>query len=338
MVSTALALAASLLVVAGIVVWQQAQGPEPIARRPQAKKPAQAQQATRPAVPIVAPAPRPPELVRDPTLLEQVVLAGRFPRAKPARIAARKPPRGPASLADLVAAAAAGDVFALSVRVGQLRVDPERHEAQLAAVARAPDNAWRLPAARLLARLGTPRSLVALADLVADPLTAPAALEGLARLATSRDLARRAAAEPNPRHRISLIAALLARRSDDSTALYLALVDDRRTRPEALAAVGRLADPPSEPLLRFLESPRGAQRLAAAQALSRVPDPAVAERLCQALGGIGRQEALVALLLSTSDQAARCLDHARTDIYLVAAVHAAEQQLHHLGIKGGNLP
>jgi hypothetical protein len=44
--------------------------------------------------------------------------------------------------------------------------------------------------------------------------------------------------------------------------------------------------------------------------------------------GIGRQEALVALLLSSNAQAADILSRARHDLYLVASVQAAEFELH----------
>jgi hypothetical protein len=251
----------------------------------------------------------------------------------------RKAPRDEASFYEFVAAAGPNGAAAIAMRFGELRVDIPRLERQLWTSVRPGDGKRRLAAARLLAHIGSPRSLPVLVELAADPLTHEAALGGLGRLADDRDLARLAAVEPDERLRRQLLGVLLARGTSESVGLYLELVQHRNTRSDALAVLAQMEHPPADALLSYLESPQGAWRLAAAQALSRIADPAVFERLCQSLGGIGRQEALVALLLSPSPRAAECLNHARHNVYLVAAVQAAERQLHSLGIqRGGNVP
>jgi HEAT repeat protein len=95
-----------------------------------------------------------------------------------------------------------------------------------------------------------------------------------------------------------------------------------------LAAAGDAQHPPLEFLFCALESPRVAQRLAAARALGRVKNPAVARRLGHyVLENVSRHEALVALLARRDRFAADFIEQARDDLRLMAVVEAAEGQL-----------
>jgi HEAT repeat protein len=268
-----------------------------------------------------------------------VVLLGKFPKREPPRRSRPKRAPGEVSVDELIARLGERHDADVAAGLADLQADLPGSEQMLWDAVRQAEGKRRLGAARLLARIGTHRSLGVLIELAGDSLTHEAAVLGLARLAAAPEVARLAASEPDPRLRQHLLAGLLARRTSESTGYYLGLVQQPRTRSDALAAVVAMDDPPAEMLLDYLDSPQSSLRLAAAQALSRLADPAVAERLCQSLGGIGRQEALMALLLSSSDQAADCLRHARQNIYLMAAVQAAEQQLYSLDLqRGGNLP
>ena len=191
----------------------------------------------------------------------------------------------------------------------------------------------RRGAAIALSRIGTPRSLNVLVDLTRDPLTHAAAVSGLCRLGRAVDLASLATVEADSKLRRKLLATLLERQTEESVGLLLDFVRSPGFRADALAAAETVEQPPVDLLVGFLESPQKSTRLAAAQALGRLPDVDLPERLSgSALGGIGRQEALVALLLSPNAQAASFLNQARQDLYLVASVHAAEQELHSLEI------
>lgn len=120
---------------------------------------------------------------------------------------------------------------------------------------------------------------------------------------------------------------LLARRTPEAIAEYLSFVANSKTRRAALAALGRSSAPPIDLLATYLANPRKKSRLAAAQALATLDDQHAVERLVESVPGIGRQEALMALLASRSPRASELVDQARRDEYLMASVRAAEQQL-----------
>ncbi|HEY2894546.1 MAG TPA: HEAT repeat domain-containing protein, partial [Pirellulales bacterium] len=158
----------------------------------------------------------------------------------------------------------------------------------------------RVGAARLLVQVGTSRSIPLLMTMLDDPATQRAALHGLAQWMPDAELARFASRTSDVEQRKHLVRALLERRTQESTACFLGLVSSSELRPQALAIVGEMRNPPVEPLLALLESSQPGLRLAAAQALARLPQPDVAWRLSEHLGGLARQEALMALLMSRS--------------------------------------
>jgi hypothetical protein len=263
---------------------------------------------------------------RDPNLYEQVLLIRAFPR------------RGSKGIEELVAALAKDPRTDIEKHLASLRRHSARLERQLWKVARQGQEAERVGAARLLARVGTSRSVPVLMELAGEPATHEPAVLGLARLGGDRDLAELAAIEPDAALRRQLLALLLARGTSEAVARYLNFISVPGSRAEALDVLAGTERPPADVLLAYLESPQGSTRTAAALALSRISDPAVVERLCDFVWTIGRQEAIVALLLNRSRQAAGCVNQARSNLYLVASVRAAERQLASLQIPRGGLP
>lgn len=339
-----LAMAASVLLLAGILAWRgPGTMPEAKVSRTNDSRP-QPRPAPDPSPPVAhleTPRSQPPAegavASRDPNLYERVILmAATKHNARPAAGDRGDLEKLAEKLMDTLAKDAQADV---EERLVALQGDLPRCERLLWKSVRQGSDERRLGAARLLARIGTPRSLPILAELANVPAAHEAAVQGLARLARDRELARLAAVEPDVRLRRQLLEMLLARQSPDAVGLFLGFVNEPRSRSDALAVLAEVKNPPADALLAYLQSPQHTLRLAAALALSRVSDPAVVERLCESVWGIGRQEALIALLLSRSEKATGCLNEARGNLYLVASVQAAEQQLHSLQIpRGGNLP
>jgi hypothetical protein len=278
---------------------------------------------------------------RDPTPYERIVFmaatASRRPHRAETTPSARaeqkavKAKPGPRLLDELIALLAADPAAAVDEQLAAAQSDVGRYEPALRAIVDRGDPKHRLAATLVIARIGTAQSLPVLAGLLGDPATHKAAIAGLCRLASPADLRWLVAAEPSSALRQNLLTALLARRTEESVRLYLEFVGDVGYRADALAASSAMADPPIDLLIAFLESPQSTLRLAAAQAVGSLPEVDIASRLIDSVyGGIGRQEALLALLLSPDAQSARFLSGARRDISLVASVYAAEQQLRSL--------
>ncbi len=230
-------------------------------------------------------------------------------------------------------------VASVTESMARVRREAGRCERMLWAIVSQGKGERRMGAARLLTRIATPQSLGVLVDLMKEDGIGSIAAEALGRLTNTGDLARLAGAARESILRQHLLELLLERRNGEAIGLYLGFVNHGGMRDDALAAVAQMDDPPTDLLLAYLENPQRSVRLAAAQALARVADPEVAVRLSgPVLDGVGRQEALVALLLSRNEQATGVLNAARQNLYLVASVRAAEQELHSLIIRGGNLP
>lgn len=334
-----LATAATVLVIAAVVARRTSQqGPQTIVavrdrkateEEPPGEAPPEPPKTVRPATPerwAVEP--------RDPNVYERVVLIDMMKKGRPTTAAVDE------DLVERMIVALGKDAEA-DVHEGLVALSDNlaQYEPQLAEAAGKGSPQRRLGAARLLSRIGSRRSLPALVESMADPATRDAALVGLGRLASDRELARSAARTRDPDLRSQLLRLLLERGTNEAVALYLGFVNAPAFRDEALDAVDMLDNPPADELLAYLESPQGSLRLAAALALSRVPDAAVVERVCASVLGIGRQEALIALLLNQSEKATGCLNRARNDVYLVASLRAAEQRLNSLQVsRGGHLP
>ena len=270
---------------------------------------------------------------RDANTYEQVTLMTVSAERRSNRRAPAKPEPDDSLLEDLILALASDPRADVDERLASVERDLARYERSLWELARRGSSERRRGAARVISRIGTAQSLPILADLMNDPTTHEAGILGLCRLASVADLARLATIELDPELRRSLLSTLLARRTEESVGLYLGFVNDQNFRTDALVAAATATEPPVDLLLAFLENSQKSWRLAAAQALGRLPDPDIAERLSESVfRGVGRQEAIIALLLSSNAQAVGFLNQARQNLYLVATVQAAELQLRSLAI------
>ncbi len=270
---------------------------------------------------------------RDPNLYERVLLAGVFTQSQSANRVAEKNSQTRATIEALITAFADDADPDLGDRLSAVDLERQQLEPFLWDVISQSDASRRLGAARLLARIATARSLGMLVDLVNDPATRNAALPAVARLSSAGELAQLVSVEPDAELRRNLLQSLVERRDDEAVGWYLRFVNATASQNDALAALDHCADPPVELLLGYLNNPRRWVRRAAARSLARLPDPRIADELSGAvLEGFGRQEALLALLMSSSPEAERVLDQARRNLYLVAAVRAAEVELRSLTV------
>lgn len=185
----------------------------------------------------------------------------------------------------------------------------------------------RLVQIRLLERLGSARSVPALEALSRHPQLHAPAIEALCALADPITLGRLVTMEQSTVLRQRVLAALLGRNDLQATAIYLNFVRRPETKPAALYVLKVAPNPPVDALFHLLDSPDYAQRMAAAVALGRLENPAVVERLIAMVRhDVKRQEALVALLNNSGEDATRFVGLARHNQLLIAAVRSAEVQ------------
>ncbi|MEX2114926.1 MAG: HEAT repeat domain-containing protein [Pirellulales bacterium] len=270
--------------------------------------------------------------MRDPNIYEQVLLMS-VAKATPRNQIPANFTKESRAVEDLITAFEEEPAPNVDHQLTAMQGQGARWERYLWSVVAQGDASRRLGATRLLARIATWQSLPVLEELANDPATRMTAVLAIARLGSARNAAQLASIEPAGELRQALLRTLLERHDEESVALYLNFINGQEFRGDALVALDAASDPPIDLLLRFLDSPQKWIRLAAARSLARLPNPEIAERLSGAmLNGYGRQEALLALLLSSSDQAERILAQARQDLYLVASVHAAEQELRSLTV------
>ena len=117
----------------------------------------------------------------------------------------------------------------------------------------------------------------------------------------------------------------LQRGSDPAVHLFLQLVDDQRTSAVAVAAVNDVQNLPVDRLLDCLQARQRNVRLTAGFVLGRSNNAEVARRLMQYVQfNQSRRAALVGLLASDSELAKQFVDHARSNVYLAAPLHAAQ--------------
>jgi hypothetical protein len=122
-------------------------------------------------------------------------------------------------------------------------------------------------------------------------------------------------------------AEMLAEGTPAAVDRLLERVADPATADAALAAVAAFPTPPTDALVARLAAPRVDIRGAAARALGRVDDPAVARRLAaMAAADIHPREALAALASSDQPDAARFFALARESDALGAAARSALAQ------------
>jgi len=276
-----------------------------------------------------------PIVGREPTAYELALLA---PTAKKRSVerANRRPPVDQ-TIDEAIESFASDQHAELPRELGESARDRARMESRLGGILQTAIGPRRTGAARLLVEVGTSRSLPLLMSLLDDPATRQAALRGLAKWMPDAELARFASRASDVDERKQLVGALVERRTQESTSFFLGLIANTELRAQALAILGEMSNPPIEPLLALLESSQPALRLAAAQALARLPQPDVAWRLSEHLGGVARQEALMALLMSRSSEASRVIQNAREDVYLAATLYAAQHQIRSLALSSGGI-
>ena len=97
---------------------------------------------------------------------------------------------------------------------------------------------------------------------------------------------------------------LLDRPDDAAVARYLDLVSDRPTRTDALAALAKLRNPPTECMVQALNDPHVDRRIAAALVLGRIDGPVLTRRLIEMVAADqNRREAFIALASSRGAEA-----------------------------------
>ncbi|HTM53217.1 MAG TPA: HEAT repeat domain-containing protein [Pirellulales bacterium] len=325
-----------------IVENSHEQIPPTAAAAPQETKSHQTRQAAAPRQTPLAeqdsssPAAGPSPIVgRQPTAYELALLAPTVRKRSAARV--HKRPPVDQTIEEAIDALASDESAELPRGLGDSARDRARVESRLASILDTATGPRRTGAARLLVEVGTSRSLPLLMSLLDDPATHEAALRGLAKWMPDAELARFASRTSSIEERSQLVGALVERRTQESTTCFLGLIGNAELRAQALAILGEMSNPPVEPLLALLESSQPALRLAAAQALARLPQPEVAWRLSEHLGGVARQEALMALLMSRSSEASRVIQNAREDVYLAATLYAAQHQIRSLALSSGGI-
>jgi hypothetical protein len=198
----------------------------------------------------------------------------------------------------------------------------------------------RVEAVRLLAAIGSERSLPALVVLYRDPSTREAALAGVVRLADATTLAM-LAVEPVTAagDRAVLLSAMLRREPELAVRLLIPMIQDTAMFAPAMAALDAVASGSFGngerravigALFDELRGPRVEDRLAAARALGRIDGPETAMRLAEmAEHNDSRREALAALIWcgGRSAAATAALEAARRSPRLASTVRSLELTL-----------
>jgi hypothetical protein len=114
-----------------------------------------------------------------------------------------------------------------------------------------------------------------------------------------------------PPERPDLILSLLRTPDGAAVGRYLDLVSDPKTRTDALAALSRVANPPTDRLLAALNDPLVPRRVAAALVLGRIDGPVLTRRLITMVAADqNRREALIALASSRGKDAREFVERA----------------------------
>ena len=150
------------------------------------------------------------------------------------------------------------------------------------------------------------------------------AIRAMIEIGDAETLARLTPKEADAELQEQMLAALLARGECRAVAAYLDLVTRPGLEGRPLAALSRVKRPPVEMLFQFLAGPQFSRRLAAALVLGRLDGPAITRRLMQlAAGGGNRQEAMVALLACSNEEATQFVNTARQNVLFAGVLSAA---------------
>jgi hypothetical protein len=148
----------------------------------------------------------------------------------------------------------------------------------------------------------------------------------MAEASDSPTLGRLVGQQQDPAVRKELLSALFARNDRASVDVFLRRVEDRKTAADALACVAGAANPPLQTLFQCLRSPQPGRRIAAAQVLGRLDQPAVScELIAMVARGTYRQEAMIALLSSSETTARQFVANAAQNPMLSATLWNAKR-------------
>ncbi len=214
-----------------------------------------------------------------------------------------------------------------------LLANRQLHERSLAERIRLFSGPRKIAAIELLGTVGTGNSTALLMNLSLNPEDHAAAVRALSRLAGPDTLARLAAEENDGQLQEEILAALLARGDSQAVGAYLDFVSPSGIGQRGLLALDRVSDPPVTMLFEYLRGPQVSRRMAAALALGRLDGPEISEKLFGMVrGNAGRQEAMVALLASSGNEASRYVNLARQDLNLAGIINGAQYQYHLLSM------
>lgn len=322
-VRRALALAASLLVVAVVAAWtvRQEFGGVEVVQAPQ-PNPVIVPQRDSPKLdpPQIAVADTPPPSIgRAPTAMEQFAF---FSRTQPRGSAANEVLV--AVVDDLVQQVAGGEVNPQqAVEATGIAMEGLERELLRRLVRSTDDQKRNL--SHLLAACGSDNSILPLLKLSRREVFRDEALQAIEQIVGVTGLAEVVRLSDDSRVRQVLMQRLLTAESDDAVAAYLTLVQDPSLRVEALAVADALPNVPTEVLLAFLQSDDKRARLSAALLLGRVNGPEITRRLVDLVTAErpAPTEAWIALLACRGELAQEFLSYAASRPQLLGQVNNA---------------
>ena len=165
---------------------------------------------------------------------------------------------------------------------------------------------------KLLASMGSSRSVVALTRLAHHSLHQQQALAALQEILGTDGLAALARNTDDFVVSSLIIRQLLSQGTEPALCAYLTTVHDNRLRSAALTAIKHLADPPVESLLEYLNCEEEPLRLASALALGHLNGPEITQSLIDRIVVDPAQsdEAWIALLACRGELANQFLTYA----------------------------
>jgi hypothetical protein len=328
------ALAATIVVVAALSLWQYQQSRSREARRIPI---AQGSLPTAPVAPgahaesvsaapdvTVATEVRPGEDTfsgsRPPTAYERLIFA-----AQRRQSAAARSPMTAAAVDKLIEDMTRGlDVSAEHLVATTGLSARELEDALLRRLLRSTEGR-KLAVLRLLAVCGTSRATPALLRISRRDALRDVALATLERIVGIQQLATLARQTADARVRAALARRLITADSEHGLLGYLSLVEDNDTRNLALAVVDGLPEPPVAKLLASLDDDDAAIRLSAAVVLGHLNGPeitkALVDRVVQAPAATA--EAWIALLACRGEYAEDFLSYATRQPQLLVHVNSA---------------
>jgi hypothetical protein len=186
------------------------------------------------------------------------------------------------------------------------------------------DGSRRDAALRLLAIIGTTRTVRELLPLVKNSRSNRAVVATLLRLAPPENLALLARRERNPLARRAMLAALLTADDERSVGAYLTCVAHRTTRGDALQVAASTETLPTATLISWLASSDAQRSAAAATALAVARDPAAIEAVVALAQSQHAPASALVAIVGSEQPAAQSFVSAARHTPLVAAINEAQ--------------